>query len=118
MPTWDVAHLFDSGGRWIAWYRPGLPYLWSAGNRWIGWFPWATEHGTELRGDAVDPWGDYLGTVVGNRLLRRTYRLPVALPRRVPEPQLPPGPPDVERTEPRSLPPGFVDLPAGPFRGG
>ncbi len=58
--------LFDQHGSWIAFRtKPGNRYLYNKSARWIGWFPWGD-------GDAVTPEGAYRGTVVGNRLLRRT----------------------------------------------
>jgi hypothetical protein len=103
-----AAHLFASDGRWIAWYRPGLPYLWSARNAWIGWFPWSDP---ERRADVLTPAGESLGTVVGDRLLQRVARTPQPVPARVPEPQRPVGPPDVDRADRVAPPLGFVDVP-------
>lgn len=60
--------LYDSSGDWIAWRRTiGDQFLFNDGGDAIGWFP---------RGDtdAVNMNGDYLGTVVGNRLLRKDYQ--------------------------------------------
>jgi hypothetical protein len=113
VPTLPV-HLFAADGSWIAWYRPALPYVWNVGNRWIGWFPWPAE--PDLRRDVVDPAGDYLGTVVGDRLFALTFRLPRPLPERVPEPHRPPGSPDVARTTPLAPPAGYVDVPARRLR--
>lgn len=39
-------------------------FLFDKTGNWIGWFPWGDN-------DAVDKEGNYLGTVVGNRLLKR-----------------------------------------------
>lgn len=63
----DVAEfLFDSGGSPVAFRRdPDDKFLWDPDGNWIGWFPWGDS-------DAVDTEGEYLGTVVGNRLLHRT----------------------------------------------
>lgn len=105
-----AVHLFASDGRWIAWYRPGLPYVWNTGDRWIGWFPWAQDASDEVRGDVLDPRDAYLGTVVGDRLLSRTARLPRPVPGRVPEPRRPVGPPDVDRTIAVPPPIGYVDV--------
>lgn len=49
-----VQYLFDSDGRWIA-FRKGK-HLFDPLGEWIGWFPWGDD-------DAVDPNGEYLGTV-------------------------------------------------------
>jgi hypothetical protein len=105
-----AVHLFASDGRWIAWYRPGLPYLWSTRDRWIGWFPWAGEPTPEPRDDVLDPADVYLGTVVGDRLLARVVRRPRSFAVRVPEPQRPVGPPDVDRSQAVPPPIGFVDI--------
>ena len=99
-------HLFDSAGRWIAWYRPGMPYVWSVRNRWIGWFPWPDDP------EVLDPQGEYLGAVVGDRLLTRTARIPRPVPARVPEPRRPVGPPDVEGSIAVPPPPGYADVPS------
>lgn len=107
-PTLPV-HLFSADGSWIAWYRPSMPYVWNVRNRWIGWFPWPDD--PELRRDVVDTVGDYLGTVVDDRLFALGFRMPRPLPTRVPEPQRPPSPPDVERAEPLVPPAGFTDVP-------
>ncbi|WP_431843147.1 hypothetical protein [Calidifontibacter indicus] len=39
-------------------------FLFNPQGHWIGWFPWGDD-------DVVNKQGEYLGTVVGNRLLRR-----------------------------------------------
>lgn len=103
-------HLFASDGRFIAWYRPGLPYVWSAANRWVGWFPWRDDPAAEVHDDVLDPFDAYVGTVVGDRLLSRTARRPRPVPARVPEPQRPVGPPDVDRALAVPPPIGFVDV--------
>jgi hypothetical protein len=102
-------HLYASDGRWIAWYRPGMPYVWNTRDRWVGWFPWAEEDGAL---DVLDPADAYLGTVVGDRLLARTHRRPRPVPMRVPEPRRPVGPPDVDRAQAIAPPIGFVDVDA------
>lgn len=113
-----AVHLYASDGRWIAWYLPGMPYVWDTGGRWIGWFPWADSADSAdsvdqaERGDVLDPYDTYLGSVVGDRLLARTARQPRAVPRRVPEPQRPVGPPDVERALALPPPIGYVDIDA------
>ncbi|GAA4943087.1 hypothetical protein EV188_104260 [Actinomycetospora succinea] len=112
VPAGMAVHLYASDGRWIAWYRPGLPYLWSTRDRWIGWFPWSREPTPEPRDDVLDPSDAYLGTVVGDRLLARVVRLPRAFSARVPEPQRPVGPPDVDRAQAVAAPIGFVDVDA------
>lgn len=62
-----TAYLFDTAGQWIA-YRSdeNSRYLFDPSGEWIGWLPWSDDN------DAVTPFGEYLGTVVDNRLLRRT----------------------------------------------
>jgi len=61
-----TVHYFDSAGNWIAFRRrPDDKYLFNKSGSWIGWFPWGDD-------DAVDTHGEYLGTVVKNRLLRKT----------------------------------------------
>ena len=107
-----AVHLYDSGGRWIAWYRPGMPYVWNTRDRWIGWFPWSHESSPEPRDDVLDPSDRYLGTVVGDRLLARTARRPRSIPARVPEPQRPVGPPDIDRAMALPPPIGFIDIAA------
>lgn len=58
--------LFDQAGNSIAFRRmPDDKFLWNKNGHWIGWFPWGDS-------DAVDKTGKYLGTVVQNRLLRKT----------------------------------------------
>jgi hypothetical protein len=62
-----TAYLYDSAGQWIAFRTDtGGRYLFDTTGAWIGWFPWDDEN------DAVTPDGEYLGTVVQNRLLWRT----------------------------------------------
>ena len=60
--------------------------------------------------DVLDPSDRYLGTVVGDRLLARTARQPRAIPARVPEPQRPVGPPDIDRAMALPPPNGFTDV--------
>lgn len=60
--------LFDSSGDWIVWRRStNDKFLFNDNGDAIGWFPWDDA-------DAVDMDGEYLGTVVGNRLLRKNYQ--------------------------------------------
>ena len=57
-----VQYLFDSEGEWIA-FRKGN-FLFTPMGTWLGWFPWGDDY-------AVDPRGDYLGTIyLGERLYR------------------------------------------------
>jgi len=57
--------LYDSHGKPIAYRRsPEDRWLWGTGGRWLGWFPWYDN-------DAYTKNGQYLGTVIGNRLFRR-----------------------------------------------
>lgn len=59
--------LFNRAGRPAAFRRtPDDKFLWNIHGHWIGWFPWGDA-------DAVDKSGDYLGTVVNDRLLHRSY---------------------------------------------
>jgi hypothetical protein len=59
-------HFFSKGGTWIAFRRsPDGKYLFDAHGKWVGWFPWGDD-------DAVDTTGAYLGSIFGNRLLRKT----------------------------------------------
>lgn len=66
-----VQHLFDSSGNFVAFRRtPNDRFLFDSSGNWIGWFPWGDAQ-------AVDKEGNYLGTIVRNRLLsdqRRPYR--------------------------------------------
>ena len=58
-------YLFDMAGEAIAFRQTWTdPHLFDLGGHWIGWFPW-DDH------DAVDCDGQYLGTVVDDRLVRR-----------------------------------------------
>ncbi|GAA2912199.1 hypothetical protein JOD62_001954 [Microbacterium keratanolyticum] len=60
-----VTFLFDTNGEGVAFRRtPDDRFLWDKDGNWVGWFPWGDA-------DAVDQQGNYLGTVVGNRLLAR-----------------------------------------------
>ena len=57
--------LYDLDGHVIAFRRSwDDDHVFSADGRWIGWSPW---NGT----DVVDENGHYLGSVVGDRLVRR-----------------------------------------------
>ncbi|HWC33979.1 MAG TPA: hypothetical protein VG650_04035 [Mycobacteriales bacterium] len=63
--------LYNSQGTAIA-YRRSVDdrWLWDTQGQWLGWFPWGDA-------EAYTKSGKYLGTVVGNRLFRRsnpTYR--------------------------------------------
>lgn len=56
---------FDLSGAPVAFRRTASDrYLFDKQGHWIGWFPWGDN-------DVVDKDGEYLGTVVGNRLLSR-----------------------------------------------
>lgn len=60
--------LYDSHGKAIAFRSsPEDRWLWDTHGHWIGWFPWGDD-------DACSKTGEYLGTVVGNRFLHRTYQ--------------------------------------------
>lgn len=63
-----VEHLFDSSGQWIA-YRVAKKWVWSADGDWIGWCPWKDDPGLVVTTD-----GEYLGHIVGERLLRKSYQ--------------------------------------------
>src|SRR5690242_11130965 len=69
MPSWllmSVQHLFDSGGKWIA-FRHGQN-VFDAHGKWIGWLPWDDE-------DVVDTRGRYLGSIFpGDRLYRKSFQ--------------------------------------------
>ncbi|MET0974500.1 MAG: hypothetical protein ABWX82_02370 [Leifsonia sp.] len=58
-----TAYLYDLSGRWIA-FRASTEskYLFDTTGEWIGWFPWGDA-------EAVTPDGEYLGTVVDDRLV-------------------------------------------------
>lgn len=59
--------LYDSHGNVVAFRRkPDDKFLWDRHGHWIGWFPWGDD-------EAVDKQGKYLGTVLGNRLLKQNY---------------------------------------------
>ena len=104
----NLVRLFASDGRFVAWYRPGMPYLWTAHNGWLGWFAWLDD--PELGRDVLDPDGNYLGTVVGDRLFVRRNRTPTPMPTRAPEPQRPVGSPDIGDVDRLALPPGYGDV--------
>ena len=58
-------YLFDMDGEPIAFRRTWSdPYLFALDGHWIGWTPWGDDH-------VVDPRGEYLGSVVDDRLVRR-----------------------------------------------
>lgn len=62
-----TTYYFDSRGKWIAFRTsPTDAYLYDKKGKWVGWFPWNDE-------DAVDTHGRYLGTLVGDRLLRKAH---------------------------------------------
>ena len=57
--------LFDSSGDWITWRRTSdARFLFNNDGDAIGWFPWGDA-------DAVNMDRASLGTVLGNRLLRK-----------------------------------------------
>lgn len=58
-------YLYDMGGTTVAFRRSWTDqHLFDVFGHWIGWFPWDDN-------DAVDLDGNYLGTVVHDRLVRR-----------------------------------------------
>lgn len=58
-------YLFDMEGHPVAFRRGWTdPHIFDTEGHWIGCFPWGDN-------DAVDTEGRYLGTVVGDRLVRR-----------------------------------------------
>jgi hypothetical protein len=62
-----TVYLYDTAGQWIAFRsETNGRYLFDPSGNWIGWFPRLDDD------DAVSPDGEYLGTVIGDRLLRRT----------------------------------------------
>lgn len=56
---------YDSSGKAVA-YRisDDDQFLYDDHGHWIGWFPWGDS-------DAVTKEGDYLGTIVGDRIFQR-----------------------------------------------
>ena len=61
-------HLYDSAGSFIAFRRSDDDrYVFNRAGKWIGWLPY-----DDL--DVHDPRGAYLGTIVGDRLLRLSNR--------------------------------------------
>jgi hypothetical protein len=62
-----AVHYFDSHGRWIA-FRPSetSKHLFSPRGQWLGWLAW---DGTDVCSATT---GRYLGTIRGDRLLRKT----------------------------------------------
>ncbi len=61
----SAKYLFNSDGEWIA-FRLG-DYVYNRDGDWIGWLPWDDE-------DVVSQDGDYLGTIVRNRLFYLYYK--------------------------------------------
>ncbi len=58
-------YLFDMEGQAVAFRRSWADqYLFDLNGNWIGWCPWDDN-------DAVDRRGQYLGTVVDDRIVRR-----------------------------------------------
>ncbi|QFU90491.1 hypothetical protein [Amycolatopsis sp. YIM 10] len=99
-------HYYDSSGLWIAFRRKeGDRYLFNSHAEWIGWFPWGDK-------DAVTTTGDYLGTVVTDRLLHRHHQPYRGYPGFPGFPGYPGHPSYPGHWGPRSLPAGFVDVPA------
>lgn len=100
-----TAYLYDSQGVWIAFrVDDRARHLFNPDGDWIGWFPWDD-------GDAVTPDGDYLGTLVGDRLLFQEGHVFRGTPEYPGAPAYPgrasyPGAAHFE-----SLPPGFEDVP-------
>lgn len=87
-----VQYLFDSEGKWIA-FRKGN-YLFTPMGTWLGWFPWGDDY-------AVDPHGDYLGTVYLDERLYHfkdsEYRGYPGMPDAPGYPGYPGGPDPIER---------------------
>ena len=62
-----TVYLHDSQGVWIAFRTDQRSrYLFNPDGDWIGWFPWDDE-------EAVTPAGEYLGTVLGDRLFAEEH---------------------------------------------
>lgn len=101
-----TAFLYSSSGSWIAFrVTPEGRYLFNKSGKWIGWFPWGDA-------DAVTRQGKYLGTVVGDRLLRRTAPAYRGYPGYPSYPDYPGYPGYPGHAGYRARPSGFVDLPA------
>ncbi len=98
----EVQYLFDSAGEWIA-FRKGK-HLFARMGEWLGWFPWNDE-------EAVDPSGEYLGTIyLGDRLYRFSNHEYRGYPGRLENPGYPgyPGAPD--RAEASAPPAAAYDI--------
>ncbi|MEJ3404169.1 hypothetical protein WDJ51_05455 [Rathayibacter sp. YIM 133350] len=78
-----TSYLFDLSGDWIAFRHSAEgKYLFSPDGDWIGWFPWDDA-------EALTPDGDYLGTVVGDRLVQEIGHLRRGVPAYPGEPSFP-----------------------------
>ena len=105
-----TVYLYDSQGMWIA-YRLDhrARHLFAPDGDWIGWFAWDDD-------DAVTPAGEYLGTVVGDRLLIRVDRAFRGTPDYPGAPTYP-GRASYPGAAPFvSVPPGFDDVPGAHLR--
>lgn len=101
-----TAYLYDSQGVWIAFRTDERArHLFNPDGDWIGWFPWEDD-------EAVTRDGEYLGTVVGDRLFaeeRHAYRGRPDYPGA----PLYPGQASYPGAAPFvSLPVGYVDVPS------
>lgn len=100
-------YLFDMSGQPVAFRRTWTdPHVFDLDGHWIGWFPWDDN-------DAVDHGGDYLGTVVDDRLVRRNdwYQRPCSATPEAPERARPTGHPLVPHPFPNCFAYEDVRLP-------
>jgi len=95
-------HLFNSSGLWIGFCLANN--LFDTDAVWRGWFPW------EDSADAVDPGGNYLGTLMGDRLYHFQHKRNLRVSHYPGYPAIPvlPGPP--QPVHKLSLPEGARDI--------
>ena len=101
-------HLFNSSGIWIGFCLKLSVFDTFA--VWRGWFPW------EESADAVTPQGDYLGTVVGNRLYRFHHKKGIQVRYYPSFPVIPTWPEPPACAAPKQLPKGALDVELKPAR--
>jgi len=101
-------HLYNSAGVWIGFCLGTSVFDTLA--IWRGWFPW------EESADSVTPEGEYLGTVVGNRLYRFAHKKDVHVQYYPSFPAIPQWPESPSTVAPKHLPDGAADVELKPAR--
>lgn len=61
----DIQYLFNSSGEYIAFVQG--KYVFDHQNNWIGWLPWED-------GEVVNRFGEYIATIVDDRLYENSRR--------------------------------------------